>query len=164
MGWTYEQWEQADKGADWGTKVVDALKHYFDEGRWLLEPAELVDAGFEVDPDGVSVLLAVYDHPYSPKRIGLRRRLDKTPLTSGAPGAFPEEAVAADIAVFEISEPLGRYYDLLVEDSTGVWPSGVRSRANDRLSHRPWGSCHVRGHGERSGVDRPSRIWDLRAI
>ena len=38
------------------------------------------------------------------------------------------EWLAAWIAVFEISEPLGRRYDLLVEDENGVswWGDGYR--------------------------------------
>ncbi len=47
--------------------------------------------------------------------------LDRPPLTGGRPGGLAEEAVAADIALFDISEPLGRMYDLLVEDGNGVW-------------------------------------------
>ena len=33
----------------------------------------------------------------------------------------PEESLAEEIALYEISEPIGRYYDLLIEDGEGVW-------------------------------------------
>jgi hypothetical protein len=32
-----------------------------------------------------------------------------------------EQALAEEIAIYEISEPLGAYFYLLVEDSAGVW-------------------------------------------
>ena len=68
----------------------------------------------ETDPDGVPV---VYDHPDWSKRSGLRRRLDRPFGIAG--GATPAEELAAEIG--EISEPLGRRYDLLVEGADGVW-------------------------------------------
>jgi hypothetical protein len=103
---------------DWsnfGYRVVEALHAYFREGKWLLAPATLVDAQLTSDPDGVPVLLAIYDHPgYVNKRLGLRRRLDHWNLDA-------PEAKAEDIAIYDISEPLGNYYELLVEDGQGVW-------------------------------------------
>ena len=36
-------------------------------------------------------------------------------------GMTPAEALAQDIAVYEISEPLGTYYDRLEEDASGIW-------------------------------------------
>jgi hypothetical protein len=73
----------------------------------------------EDDPDGTPVLLAIYDHPYYAKRIGLRRRL--TDHMRATEDCSREQALAEEIAVYEISEPLGAYFDLLVEDSAGVW-------------------------------------------
>jgi hypothetical protein len=104
--------------SDFGHRVVEALRTYFRDGKWLLEPATLVDAQLTSDPDGVPVLLAVYDHPYVSERLGLRRRLDRWgPGDDGADA----EALAKEIAIYEISEPLGRYYDPLVEDGQSVW-------------------------------------------
>jgi hypothetical protein len=118
--WSTGEWEQAAASPDWGNRVAGELSRYFVEGGHLLEAARLVDVRLEVDPDGVPVLLVVYDHPFWSKRTGLRRRLDRPPFA--AHGAeTPEGSLAAEIARFEISEPLGRYYDLLVEDGAGVW-------------------------------------------
>jgi len=114
-----EEWRSIISAPDWGPRVAEALRRYFSEGRWLLAPVSLVSASMELDPDGTSVLLAIYDRAWSPKRIGLRRRLDREPMTNSE--ATPEESLAEQIAVYEISEPLGRYYDLLVEDAEGVW-------------------------------------------
>jgi hypothetical protein len=99
--------------------VLDALRRYFDEGKPLQEPARLIDATLHVDPDGTPVLLVIYEHPYWPERTGLRRRLDRAPDVGQ--GSTPEEALAHEIAYCEISEALGRIYDLLVEDENGVW-------------------------------------------
>jgi hypothetical protein len=106
-----------DPPTDWpayGQRVLEALRSYFAEGKWLLEPATLIQAHLDFDADGVAVLLAVYDHPLYPQRIGLRRRLDREL------GSDPE-SLAEQIAIYGISEPMGRYYDLLVEDEAGVW-------------------------------------------
>jgi hypothetical protein len=80
----------------------------------------LVDVSLENDPDGVPVLRAVYEHPFCTERTGLRRRLNRIPFTEHGANT-PEGSLAAEIAKFEISEPLGRYYDLLVRDDFGVW-------------------------------------------
>lgn len=103
---------------DWptiGERVLEALRTYFAEERWLLEPATLVEAQLEFDPDGVAVLRAIYDHPNYRQRLGLRRRLDFD-FHDREP-----EKVAEQIAIYDISEPLGRYSELLVEDANGVW-------------------------------------------
>lgn len=121
MGWSYDEWPEVTSSPDWGQRVVKALRRYFAQDKWLLEPAWLEDASLDVDPDGMPVLLAHHRHSLSTKRLGLRHRLDRPPLTGGRPGGLAEEAVAADIALFDISEPLGRMYDLLVEDGNGVW-------------------------------------------
>lgn len=92
-----EQWRSIVSAPDWGPRVAEALRRYFSEGRWLLAPAVLVSAGVEVDADGVSVLLAVYDHAWLPRRIGLRRRLDREPMPNSEP--TPEESLAEEIAV-----------------------------------------------------------------
>lgn len=118
--WSDEEWEAAFSSPDWGLRVAEALRRYVDCGGFLFERVQLMEAGTEVDSDGTSVLLAVYHHPFWPERTGLRRRLDRRPMTD-AGAATPEDAVAAEIAIYDISEPLGRYYELLVEDDRGVW-------------------------------------------
>jgi hypothetical protein len=112
-------WTTTASAPDWGDRVAEALRRYFRDGRPLTAPATLVDATTENDPDGVPVLRAVYDHGWSQKRLGLRRRLDREPMMDNEP--TPEESLAEEIALYEISEPLGRYSDLLVEDGHGVW-------------------------------------------
>jgi hypothetical protein len=105
---------------DWGARVVEALRAYFANGGWLLHPTTLVDTRLDLDPDGTSVVVAVYEHVFYKQRIGLRHRLVTGPMTIPE-GFSPEEAMAQDIAVYEISEPLGTYYYRLVEDSSGIW-------------------------------------------
>ena len=58
---------------DWGERVVAELRRYFAEGRSTLEPVRLIDARLEVDPDGVPMLLAIYEHAFWPERTGMRR-------------------------------------------------------------------------------------------
>src|SRR5580698_8384858 len=118
---TDEEWEAATSSPDWGTRVVDALRSYFGAGRPLMEPVRLIEASLETDTDGTPLLLVIYHHSYWPERTGLRLRLDPhlRPLTDTE--RTPEESLAADIAYMRISEPLGRQYDLLVEDADGVW-------------------------------------------
>jgi len=93
--------DRRDSSPGWRTKVADALIRYFEEGKWLLEAARLVDVNTETDPDGATVLRATYDHPNWPERTGLRRRLDRSP-TSAEGGETPEDSNAYWIAVFEI--------------------------------------------------------------
>ena len=119
VGWSTREWREAVSSPDWGPRVLEALRRHFAEGKPLLEPARLITASLEVDPDGTPVLLAIYEHPYWPERTGLRRRLDHA--YGLGHGSSPEEALAEEIAFYEISEPLGRQYDLLVEDENGVW-------------------------------------------
>ena len=128
MKWTHDDWLRDSRSPDWGPKVVKALIAYFNrDDPYLLAPARLVDARSELDPDGTSVLVAVYDHPQWTERTGLRRRLDRQPMTGEEDS--PEAQIAAEIAIYEISEPLGSYYGLLVEDSSGVWWWGDGYRA-----------------------------------
>ena len=104
----------------WGQEVVEALRSYFANGGWLLEPAQLVEARLGEAEDGTPAVIAIYDHPLYPKRIGLRSRLDQPPMAIPE-GMTPAEALAQDIAVYEISEPLGTIYDRLEEDVSGIW-------------------------------------------
>jgi hypothetical protein len=120
MTWSEAQLRAEIASPEWGAKVLEALRRHFTEGRWLLAAAALVDSGLEFESDGTSVLLAVYDHPSYERRIGLRHRLDHFPL-SIPEGRTPAEGMAEDIAVYQISEPLGRYAEILVEDGQGVW-------------------------------------------
>jgi hypothetical protein len=120
MAWSQVELQAELSSPDWGTKVWEALRGYFSDGCWLLEAARLVDSNLEVELDGTPVLVAIYDHPYYDRRIGLRHRLDDYP-TPIPEGSSPAEAMAQDIAVYVISEPLGRYSDRLVEDGSGVW-------------------------------------------
>jgi hypothetical protein len=104
----------------WGHDVVVALRRYFANGGWLLEPAQLIEARLGEADDGSPAVVAIYDHSLYPKRVGLRSRLDQAPMAIPE-GMTPAEALAQDIAVYEISEPLGSYYDRLVEDASGIW-------------------------------------------
>jgi hypothetical protein len=120
VAWSPEQLQAEISSPEWGAKVLEALRAYFDEGRYLMEAATLVDSGLEVEPDGTPVLIAIYDHPYYDRRIGLRHRLNDLPLTIPE-GRSPAEGMAETIAVLEISEPLGMWAERLVEDDAGVW-------------------------------------------
>lgn len=108
------------RNARLGIRVADELRRYVQEGDFLLATVRLVDVSVEVDADGTPVILAVYDHPGWPERTGLRRRLDRMPFGEHDQDT-PEASQAAEIAVCEISEPLGTYNQSLVEDSSGVW-------------------------------------------
>jgi hypothetical protein len=118
---TDEEWEAAVSSSDWGTRVAEALRNYFSSGGPLMEPVRLVEVNLDTDSDGTPVLLAIYLHPFWPERTGLRLRLDRDRRPLGDTYDTPEESLAADIAYMRISEPLGRQYDLLVEDADGVW-------------------------------------------
>jgi len=120
VAWSQEELRAEISSPEWGTKVLEALRRHFSEGRWLLEPAVLIDSGLEYEADGTPVLFAIYDHPYYDRRIGLRHWLNDFPM-SVSEERSPAEAKAEDIAVFEISEPLGRWADRLKEDKDGVW-------------------------------------------
>jgi hypothetical protein len=120
MVWTPEELQAEISSPEWGQKVLAALRNYFGEGAWLLAPAELVASSLDLDANGTPVLLAMYDHPQYDRRIGLRHRLDDLPMTIPE-GCSPAEAMAQDIAIYEISEPLGTWSETLVEDSSGVW-------------------------------------------
>jgi hypothetical protein len=120
MSWSQQELQAEVSSAQWGPKVLVALKQYFSEGRPLLEAAVLIDAGLKFDSDGTPILFAVYDHPYYDRRIGLRHRLNDFPLTIPE-GSTPAEGMAETIALYEISEPLGTWQDKLVEDNAGVW-------------------------------------------
>jgi hypothetical protein len=104
----------------WGQDVVDALRRYFADGGWLLEPVSLVEVTLGEADDGSPAVVAIYDHSLYTERIGLKSRLDQSPMAIPK-GSSPAEALAQDIAVYEISEPLGSYYDRLVEDENGIW-------------------------------------------
>ena len=120
---------------DWGTRVVTAVLGYSTDGKWLLEPVRLINVSLEIDPDGTPVLKVIYESPSHSKRIGLRRRLDRIPFGAHG-GESPEESLAREICIYEISEPLGRYSELLVEDANGVWwwGDGYPTLSENRLS------------------------------
>ena len=120
MSWPWDDWTAAAASPDWGVKVARALRRYFDAGKWLFRPVRLVGTDTEADSDGVAVLLATYEQPDDSRRIGLRRRLDHPPMSDHGEASL-EAAQAAEIAVHDISEPLGRYANLLVEDANGIW-------------------------------------------
>jgi hypothetical protein len=86
----------------------------------MWETVTLIGADLELDAEGTPFLLAVYDHAWWDRRIGLRRQLDHGPM-SEVPGRTRAEALALDIAMYDMAEPLGSYWDLLVEDDNGVW-------------------------------------------
>jgi hypothetical protein len=145
MAWSSEELEAEVSSPDRGLKVVEVLRSYFSQGRRLLEPARLIDASVDVDSDGCPVLVAVYGHPYYQGRIGLRHRLDQYPM-SMPEGNSPAEAMAQDIAVFEISEPLGSYYDhvkrttlyLMVLQLNSIRPRKSRPVQGVRLFFDVW--------------------------
>jgi hypothetical protein len=112
-------WKAIVRTQHWGERVTEALQTYFRDGRPLMTAVHLVETNLEADQDAVPVLRAIYDVPYSMKRIGLRRRLDRPPMTDTA--RTPADSLAEEIAFYEISEPLGRQFDLLVEDRRGIW-------------------------------------------
>jgi len=120
--WTQDDWEKAVASPDWGQRVARALEDYFSRGKPLdFYQATLIGVTTENDQDGVAVLRAIYDHPlYKPRRTGYRRRLDRCPFSSNGEDT-PEASLAAEIALYDISEPMGRYYDLLVKDENDVW-------------------------------------------
>lgn len=57
--------------ATWGKDVLEALRKYFDSGR-LIDPVELVEATLSVTNDGSPAVIAIYDHPWYDRRVGLR--------------------------------------------------------------------------------------------
>ena len=121
MDWpSDDEWKAAVTAPDWGERVLAALRRHFREGRPTLEAVRLIDASLDTDPDGVPVLLAVYEHAFWPERTGLRRRLDRWPVLL-SPSDGLDEWLAGWIAWCEMGEPLGRRHDLLVEDDDGVW-------------------------------------------
>ena len=121
-------WAETVKREDWASRVAEALRRYFQSGGWLFEAAVLLDVWTEQGEDGVGVLCAVYEHPFWPERTGLRRRLDRPPAIGSDPDEDLAQWFSSWIATFEISQPLGRMHDLLVEDDDGVhwWGDGYR--------------------------------------
>jgi hypothetical protein len=118
--WSEDELRAEISSPEWGMKVLGALRTYFSQGRPLLNAAKLVNSGLEVEPDGTPVLVAIYDHPYYDRRIGLRHRLNDFPM-SIPEGRSPAEGLAEGIALYEISEPLGTWAERLIEDGAGVW-------------------------------------------
>jgi hypothetical protein len=121
-----------------------ALLAHFDERRGLLTPTRLVEAHLTWDMDGTPVLLATYDHPEEDRRMGLRRRLIRYPLPE-RPGWEPK-ALAVDIATYQISEPLGRYSEILVDDGKGVWWWGDGYPGLTKDPNAPWYADRPRGN------------------
>jgi hypothetical protein len=121
---------------DWAEQVLAALRTYFDQGRPLLTPTRLVEAHLTSDPDDTPVLEATSDRPDDERRIGLRRRLIRYTVP-GQPGWDPE-ILAAEIAQYDISEPLGRYSEILVDDGTGVWWWGDGYPELGKDPNTPW--------------------------
>jgi hypothetical protein len=117
-------------GGDWAERVLVALRAYFEEGRPLLTPTRLVEARLTSDSDGMPVLVATSDRPDDERRIGLRRRLDQP--------EWDPQALAEDIALYEISEPLGRYSEILVHDGHGVWWWGDGYPELSKDINAPW--------------------------
>lgn len=117
------QSDEEFSSVDWGPDVVNALnKVLTSDGRhrWL-QHITLVSVELERDVDGVAFVRAVYDDSNHERRIGVRRQLDGRGPLAESPGLTPAESLARDIAEGDIGEPLGSYWDLLEEDSNGVW-------------------------------------------
>lgn len=146
-------WGAAVAAPNWGERVVAALRAQMRDPDQLLEPAVLVDAWSEQDPDGVHVLVAIYDHPYWPQRTGLRMRLDEPPFDWPRANQDLAAWLAGNIAD-EIAEPLGRMYDLLVADENAVywWGDGYR-----HISEHPDFGGDMEGW-----MRRQERGWDDR--
>ena len=106
--------------ATWGQDVLAALRGYFDSGRLRDPMVHLVEATLGVTDNGSPAVIAVYDHPWYDRRVGLRSRLDQCPM-SIYEGMSAAESRAHDIAEHEIAEPLGTYCESLAEDDSGVW-------------------------------------------
>jgi hypothetical protein len=122
--WDKLGWGHSTSVLAWQEAIVAAITAFFDEGRpQLLESTTLVDVRSDI-VDGVPVVLVVYDHPYSAKRLGLRIRVDAAPsidILGMAAGETAADVLADYIANIAISEPLGTSYYRLVEGSEGVW-------------------------------------------
>jgi hypothetical protein len=120
-------WDDVVRDPGWGLRVAKALQRYFSEGGpILLDPITLLEVRLDgLDPDGVPVIRTIYERGHFPGRLGYRRRLDRAPA-SGEPFEPLEDWMAEWIAVFDISEPLGRKMDLLVKEDDGVswWGDG----------------------------------------
>jgi hypothetical protein len=144
---------------DWAEQVLLALRAYFAEDRYLLTPTRLVEAHLTSDPDGTPVLVATYDHPYYDRRIGLRRKLLQYPVPEGT--GWDPNALAEDIARYDISEPLGRYAELLVEDGDGVWWWGDGYPELTKDPNAPWYADLPRGRWRR--VAEPWTVADRNA-
>lgn len=86
-----------------------------------LRKVTLISADLERDGDGVAFLRAVYDYSDHQRRIGVRRQLDNRGPLAEMQGKTLAESLAYDIARFDMAEPLGSYWYLLVEDGDGVW-------------------------------------------
>lgn len=120
MEWTDREWEEAISSVDWASRVIEALGQLIAEDH-RFNGVALISTYLELPGDGNSYVRAVYDHPSAlGRRIGLRRQLNHIPLTV-PPNLSPEESLADEIATIDIGEPLGRYWNLLVEDDSGVW-------------------------------------------
>lgn len=160
VSWSLDDWQEAVKAPDWGRRVLESLERYFSEDRWLLEPAQLVDVRLDTDSDGVPVILAVYDHLCYTKRIGLRRRLDKMPMSAQGE-QNPEDSLAAEIALFNISAPLGRVSEILVEED-GVWWWGDGYPSDTELPPPSWLNPSLELSVTKPGVGEAD--WKLRWV
>jgi hypothetical protein len=106
--------------ATWGQDVLAALRGYFDSGRLRDPMVHLVEATLCVTDNGSPAVIAVYDHPWYDRRVGLRSRLDQRPMSTYE-GMSAAESRDYDIAEYEIAEPLGTYCESLAEDDSGDW-------------------------------------------
>ena len=116
-----QEWREAVASPEWGDRVLRALRERFASTTPLLEDARLISATVERDDEGAPILRAVYTHPFTPGTFGVRRRLDEPPA-AGLPqvGQTVEDWLADWIANFDIAEPIGRYFLVLVTDDAGV--------------------------------------------
>jgi hypothetical protein len=157
MDWSEAEWARRIWSPEWAPKVVDALRRICAEGSGILEPVTLVSAELETTPEQESYVLAIYDHAWWDRRTGLRRKLNRIPMTV-PPGMPPEEALALDIAQYDIAEPLGNYWDLLVEDEDGVWWWGDGYPELTTDLNAPWYADLPKG-----GWRRPGESWTVAA-
>ena len=120
LGWSDDQWNARIASPDWGPRVLNELQKLFEIRFHWLGSVTLISAGLEKDEGGVPVLVVIYDDTRWVKRVGLRRRLNRRP-TAIFPDKSAEESTAIDIAMSDLSEPLGSIYEQLVPDEDGVW-------------------------------------------
>lgn len=123
MSGSERPWDDRYSSPEWGTAVVEALRALFNEDSSdnQIQNVIFIRADLERHADGVAFLRAIYDHADHERRIGVRRQLDGRGPLAEMQGVTLAESLAYDIAHYGMAEPLGSYWNLLVEDESGTW-------------------------------------------